>query len=260
MEPTWRQRLVFWGDSPVLHGGSAEGFLSQFERYYELKADVVRRGYPFGFTTSWAVHHVENTLAALPSDFQRTLFVLWFGVSDMAVLPGNSESSIAPEDFEANLDYLVRRIKDHHVQNEVILVAPIPVDIEKWRQCRYAKQCLEGEDFDFESYEKCCMYTKRVTSLGFRRGIPVLDLLMLGSDWRKLLADGVHLHRRGHALMFEALRQLVEQHYTHWQPTRMLGDLPSFDPLRGAPPPVFILPASPDADDVEVTGGGGRDL
>ena len=24
------------------------------------------------------------------------------------------------EDFEANLDYLVRRIKDHHVQNEVV--------------------------------------------------------------------------------------------------------------------------------------------
>ena len=31
-----------------------------------------------------------------------------------------ARSSIAPEDFEANLDYLVRRIKDHHVQNEVV--------------------------------------------------------------------------------------------------------------------------------------------
>ena len=151
-------------------------------------------------------------------------------------------------------------IKAHHPENDIVLVAPIPVDIDRWRQCRAAKQCLDGEDFDFETYEQCCAYTKRVTSIGFRRGIPVLDLLMLGSDWRKLLVDGVHLHRRGHALMFEALRQLVEQHYTHWQPTRMLGDLPSFDPLRGAPPPVFILPASPDIEDAEVTGGGGRDL
>ena len=30
-----------------------------------------------------------------------------------------------------------------------------------------------------------------------------------------------HLCSRG--TRFEALRQLVEQHYTHWQPTRMLG-------------------------------------
>ena len=58
------------------------------------QADVLRRGYPFGFTTSWAVHHVEHTLQGLPPELQRTLFILWFGVSDMAVVPGASESSV----------------------------------------------------------------------------------------------------------------------------------------------------------------------
>jgi lysophospholipase L1-like esterase len=260
MEPSWRQRVVFWGDSPTHKGGGVDGFVAQFERYYDMKADVVRRGYPFGYTTAWARSHADHVLQALPSELQRTLFILWFGASDMAVLPGAAGPGVPVSAFEENIDAILRGIKAHHPENDIVLVAPIPVDIDRWRQCRAAKQCLDGEDFDFETYEQCCAYTKRVTSIGFRRGIPVLDLLMLGSDWRKLLVDGVHLHRRGHALMFEALRQLVEQHYTHWQPTRMLGDLPSFDPLRGAPPPVFILPASPDIEDAEVTGGGGRDL
>merc|ERR1712032_888633 len=117
-----------------------------------------------------------------------------------------------------------------------ILVAPLPVDIEKWRHCKAQKACIAGEDFDFHSYERCCAFSKKVATLGFRRSIPVLDLLMEADmDWKRYLVDGCHLHRRGHDLVFQSLLRLINHNYPYWDRAKILGDVPAFDPLRPGP-------------------------
>lgn len=232
-----RNRIVFLGDFVLLKASTdANGYPRLIANDYASKADVLVRGYPFGFCTHWMQFFKDDVIDHLLPSRQPTLWILAWGVSDMVIRPDCKEPCVELERFGENLRRLVETIKSRDPMGKIILVSPLPVDRDRWQRQQDCGDSQAEQGFDFLQYERCVGYIKKAVYIGFKHSLPALDLLLQVQDWRAMLAeDGCRLNDVGNNEMYKGITDMIESNLPDWEPSAILGDHVEFDPLR--PPP-----------------------
>lgn len=228
-----RERILIIGDSVILKASSdTDGLPNRMTKAYEGKADIIVRGFPFGFSTNWFVFYLEGIIKQFFPCKQRTLWILSWGMSDMLIRPDSKEPNTDIEQYGRNMDLLIQTIRSYDAHADILLLVPVPLDRERWAKIQ-AEGCIDKEkkDFDVVPYEKCMGYAKKAVNVAYRHGVIALDMVLSSDHWRTLLAeDGVHLSEKGNAEVFKSLTQLITESLPQWRPTQLLGDCLEFDP------------------------------
>lgn len=232
-----RERILIVGDSVILKASSeTDGLPDRITKAYEGKADIIVRGFPFGFSTNWFVFYLEGIIKQFFPCKQRTLWILSWGMSDMLIRPDCNEPNTDIEQYGRNMEILINTIRSYDAHADILLLVPIPLDRERW-----TKRHEEGVDeakqgFDVVPYEKCMGYAKKAVTVAFRHSVIALDMVLSSDHWRTLLADdGLHLSEKGNVEVFKSLTQLITESLPQWRPTQLLGDCLDFDPKEQPP-------------------------
>jgi len=237
-----RERIILLGDSLILRASEDnEGFPRKFQKAYEGKADIITRGYPFGFSTSWFVYYLEAIIKQFFPQKQKTLWILAWGLCDMLCDPKTSEPYSSLEDYGQNYDRIIKMIRRYDPGAEIIILVPLPLDRERWNKNVNGKISEIGETipckgFEALPYERCMGYSKKAVTVAFRNNVVALDMMLHSDNWRTLLgSDGAHFSSKGHSEIFDNLTNLITLSLPKWRPTQLLGDNIEFDPFSVPP-------------------------
>ena len=182
---------------------------------------MVNAGVPGNTTADARARFDKDVLGHKPS-----LVIIQFGLNDAAVdvwkNPPATRSRVSREDYEKNLRYFVRTLKERRAQ--VLLMTP---NACRWTQKilkLYGKPPYRPDDPDgFNVIVK--EYVKSVGRIAEQERVPLIDIFQAFQGYAKrpsqtmdeLLVDGMHPNSKGQRLVAdllldsEALRKLREQ-------------------------------------------------
>uniref|UniRef100_A0A0G4H1Q2 SGNH hydrolase-type esterase domain-containing protein n=1 Tax=Chromera velia CCMP2878 TaxID=1169474 RepID=A0A0G4H1Q2_9ALVE len=121
-----RPIVVFLGDS-VVHNSYPTGFIGKFAEEYAGKADVLHRGFPFGFDSTAALRYVQDVQRQYGHLGAKMLWVIWMQTNDMTINSVTNLPYTHPDTYAENIARLVRCIRKQQAKNEDgIVVDPPP--------------------------------------------------------------------------------------------------------------------------------------
>ncbi len=213
-EPSRPRTIVAFGDSTTLERARVEAVYAQrlpallAARGFELR--VVNRGRG-GDTTRAALRRFERDVLGENPD----LVLIQFGVNDASIRTdlGQSEPRVAIEDYLGNLTYFARRLQRCGIR--VVFLTPNPIF---WTPLLRRSLGAEAGDLDdpWGLNRDRERYAAALRHLAGSLDVPIVDVYgaygereRVGQDPRVLLLDGVHPNDRGHALVAEAVAEVL---------------------------------------------------
>lgn len=156
-----------------------------------------------GDTTEWLLERFEaeaEERLGFREDGETTLFVFAIGINDTKFVPSQKSTLLSAEQFQKNVQALIKMAKKHVKPSKIIFVGLTPVDkkAEKYTtplgyvyRNRYIKQFNE-------IIKSTCARNKA-------HFIDVFDKFK-AKGYEKLLEDGLHPNAEGHKRIFELVR------------------------------------------------------
>ncbi|MCK4748997.1 MAG: hypothetical protein KAT15_18220, partial [Bacteroidales bacterium] len=125
--------------------------------------------------------------------------IICFGLNDSWVDKGKEKSRISPENYRANLQFMIRSLKDIGVPTILMTPNAIAGQYEKWR------------------YERSYEYAGIVRSIALEENIPLIDQWILFEDYASndgqeiedLLVDGMHPNNQWHEVLSDLLTNII---------------------------------------------------
>ncbi|KAL0486082.1 GDSL esterase/lipase [Acrasis kona] len=223
MELTIRPRLqvITFGDSITQfayeHDGGF-GFLLQ--KYFLYKADIINRGMS-GYTTDLALKLVPYIFD--PSN-EQTLAVIMFGANDAAEAP--STQHVPLERYKDNIKKIVKVIRDNRPNADLILMTPTPMIKSLWDKEAFSRFKSPG----YRSGELARRYASEVVTVSEELGIPCVNFWKDSNVWsgEDMFIDGLHLSNKGYSVLFESLKNVIENQLPHLSFEKLPAPFPHY--------------------------------
>lgn len=176
-----------------------------------MEDGIVCRVINAGIGGSHTGHRVDNQLFKIPHALDRLdtavlakqpkLTIIGFGTNDAYIdtKVKNGPSRIPLKDYKSNLEFIIDQLQK--INSRIILIAPNPL----------------GEKFPSFQNKRLIKYVKVVRRLAKKYQVSMVDNFKSFKDFGKkknrklddLLLDGIHPNDQGHAMIAEALRQVI---------------------------------------------------
>ncbi|GLE04882.1 hypothetical protein PINS_up013863 [Pythium insidiosum] len=232
-----RPLLLLLGDSITEFGVSVDngGWIALLLQRFNRTASIHQTGLA-GYTTKWYMDVVFDSLKKdLSTTLSPSLITLWLGANDAALPDGPSFHQHVPlEDYKKNLHALVAMFKQTAPQAKILLITPPPVDDEARRRMSKTGK-LDRSNAAAGEYAKAC---KEVAAA---EKIEALDLYTYfnafpTAERNACLIDGLHLSKKGNALMEQQLCDKIKASYPDLQKRLEHPEYPGYhdDSMGGA--------------------------
>ncbi len=155
-----------------------------------------------GDTTRWLLRRFESEVKQRAKEKERNIIVFAIGKNDSCFLKSKNSFLTPPKVFKKNIEKLIKSAKKY--SSRIIFVGTSAVDEPKtapiyWNKNMYCKN------------EYLKRYNEIVKSVCAKNKIRFIDIYekFMESDYKKLLADGLHPNSEGHKLIFEIVRDFL---------------------------------------------------
>ncbi len=170
------------------------------EEYYGLFYNL---GIP-GEDTSGLVKRFAAETDAREREGEDAMFIFAYGANDAAFLAGKNIFRIPKETFKVNLEHVLAKASE--ISNKIAIVNILPVMESLNSKPRNGKIRLNGymEEYNTVLAEVAEKYKAKL--------VDVYSLFMkAGHEELFSLADGLHPNDKGHEIMFNAIKLVVEE-------------------------------------------------
>ncbi|MDO8498518.1 MAG: GDSL-type esterase/lipase family protein [bacterium] len=157
-----------------------------------------------GDTTDWIIDRLEFEALQRDAKEPGTIFIFALGFNDALLNKETNKPNTPPHKFQENLEKIVNIAKKY--SPIIIFVGPLPVDESRvdpvpWLPTHSYKNEFVGE------------YNEITKSACKIAGVHFVDIYQkfIGSDYPKLLEDGVHGNSEGHQAIFETVRDYLTE-------------------------------------------------
>mmetsp|Transcript_22443 Transcript_22443/g.45227 ORF Transcript_22443/g.45227 Transcript_22443/m.45227 type:complete len:138 (+) Transcript_22443:412-825(+) len=126
---------------------------------------------------------------------------------------------------------------------QIVLIAPPPIDAEKWDAKR------GGPGMGERTLDHVQQYSKRCTEVAARLGCPCIDTynkFLEDSSWKGLLDDGLHFSEGGNARLHALLTKVIEEQCPELTPAAIPAHLPLNADIDQAEYRKILLPTAHD--------------
>lgn len=187
----WVQRLRTYLDT--------RGFKERGKYYCE----VYNLGIPKGETTNDLKKRILTDAEARKWDAER-VSIISIGINDSALLNNIEGNWVNIEDYQENLNEIIEKAKIF--SNKVIFVGITLVDEEMTNPLPWDKR-ISYKNFVIRKYNKA------MRDVADRNKLVFIDLIseLEKVNWKNMLRDGVHPNDDGHQLMFEIIKNRLEE-------------------------------------------------
>lgn len=188
-EGGWVQRLRKYFDRRMIK--------SKYEAYftvYNLGVD--------GDTSRDLLRRFEDEVKVRLDEDQETLVIISIGINDLIINNRTHKHWVSPEEYQANLERLVKLSKKY--AKRTIFVGLAPVDERKVDPIPWVEGCSYRSEF-VRLYEGIMESVAKIAGVEF---VGVFDELSK-EKFRGLLVDGVHPNSEGHERIFEIVRERI---------------------------------------------------
>lgn len=207
--PQWCQSDV---ESPVF-----AGWMDYLVARYSRRLDVYNRGLA-GYNTRWSLASFERVF---PTSERRTfpveLVTLFFGANDAAIQALNPTQHVSLNEFENNIEELVRRCKSEWDARRIVLIGCPPVDRVKyltWRRNRTGNESKSEEELMDRTSEIARKYSLVMEKIAKKHRAPFIDLFnAFGKNFGDCLSDGLHLSPKGNQRLGDCLIQVIDKNW-----------------------------------------------
>lgn len=201
--------------------GSTQGYEPAFEwgpgwaalltRDYQAahRADVINRGFG-GYNSRWMRQELGGLLKSLPSAPESVAAVtILLGSNDQAMPPDGA--AVPLDEYRENLLAITAELKRQLPTAVLFLLTPPPADGGAVRQffTAHTKGIYNGGG---RSAERIAPYAQVAREVAEAAGVTCVDLhqALLGENWQKLLADGLHFTGDGQLLMYKQVATALD--------------------------------------------------
>ncbi|MSR71130.1 MAG: SGNH/GDSL hydrolase family protein [Candidatus Taylorbacteria bacterium] len=185
----WMARLRLFFDDLQLNNPNYYGL------FYNL-------GIP-GETTVGLIKRFESETAARGREGEEVVFIFAYGANDAAFLSEENKFRVSKDDFRHNLSEVIK--KASVITKKILLINILPV-VEAKNISRNGKMRLNKYMQEYN-----CV----VQELAIELNVHLIDTysVFMKVGHEKLLAsdDGLHPNERGHQLMFETIKPIVQE-------------------------------------------------
>lgn len=191
---------VVWGSEDLECGGWTDRLKIWFKRTGKFN-EVFNLGNP-GDNSKWLLERMEIECAARleQKHRKRDAIIIQIGKNDLSIR--KSAFMVPPEKFGRNIQKLIALAGKY--SSNIIFVGLIPIDETKtnpipWNADVYYKS---------KNIRKYNEIIKSVCAKNKTRFIDIYEKFTK-TDYKKLLADGLHPNSEGHELVFETVRDFL---------------------------------------------------
>ena len=169
-------------------------------KYYGLFYNL---GIP-GETTAGLVNRFEHEVDARERQGEEGVFIFAYGANDAAFLPAQESFRVSKEEFQANFSAVLEKAIE--ITKKIIVVNILPViesinSVPRNGKIRLNKYMAE--------------YNQVLTTLADKYKLQIIDVhaLFLKEKYEDLFVpdDGLHPNDRGHELIFEAVKPVLQK-------------------------------------------------
>ena len=204
-----RVRIVAFGNSTTADRNTITGVYAQRLPNKLSEAGIDNIIFNEGIGGSHTGRLLDNGRHKIPHALDRfdtsvlarnpDLVIICFGLNDSWVDEGKKKSRISPENYRANLQFMIRSLKDIDVPTILMTPNAIAGQYEKWR------------------YERSYEYAGIVRSIALEENIPLIDQWILFEDYASnegqeiedLLVDGMHPNNQWHEVLSDLLTNII---------------------------------------------------
>ncbi|KKQ98380.1 MAG: Lysophospholipase L1 and related esterases family [Candidatus Woesebacteria bacterium GW2011_GWB1_39_12] len=200
--------IIIFGDSIGQGYYDAEGgWVVRLKRFYsaqnakdpyKLSVNVFNLSIS-GDTTQEILDRFEKETPARVWEDHEIIVTFAVGINDSVILSdGKNRTSI--ENFKKNLNKLLNLAKEH--SNKIIFIGLTPIEQSKVDPIPWAPEKSTKEKF-VEKYDKVIKYFCKKNNLPY--------LYLYDKLTTKDLADGAHPNTKGHEIIFETVKNFLEE-------------------------------------------------
>ncbi len=189
-EGGWAQRLKSFCDSKAV-----ETNYNNYTAVYCLGVS--------GDNTMDLLERFDTEVKARQDEEEDTLILIEIGINDSQFVLDENKHRVSPEEYRKNLLTLVNKSKQYNASLIFVGLTPVDsrVDPTPW---------TPGKTYRLEFVKKYEEILKRVSQ---EQQIPFIELMSKfpGGEYQKLLTDGLHPSTEGHKIMYEGVKDYLEQ-------------------------------------------------
>jgi len=139
-------------------------------------------------------HRIDET--------EKSSFIFSIGTNDSRFVPSKNDNGTGPEKFGENIKKLIDLAKKY--SQEIVFVGLLPVEELK------TTPIFWNEDSVFKN-EYIKKYNNIIRGICAEKGVYFIDIFdeWTGSDYKKLLEDGLHPNSEGHEKIFQSVRDFL---------------------------------------------------
>jgi len=206
------------GDSLTQQGSNPEGWAMLLQQTYVRSVDVINRGLSGYNTKNYKEVALSTVSYEVSTVYKPALVVVWLGANDMALANGPSaKQHVSVDQYRDNLILMLSQFRQLLPTVKLLLITPHVVVEEML----YTSQSSSSHADDLPSrtnavvaiYAAACHNVTQAVE-----GVELLDLhqeLMdaypTANDRRTILGDGLHFNTLGNHVVFDKIRQQIEQ-------------------------------------------------
>jgi len=214
---------MLFGDS-ITQGAwepGVDGFGERLSHIYARKLDVINRGYS-GYNTEWGLPVFAQCFPKRTDGGAKVkVLTIWFGANDACIKP--SPQHVPLDKFISNLKTMIEMVQSsdslyYSPSTRIILITPPPVGAIQ----RAADLAARDPPLPLDRlFETTRMYADGIRALALDKKVAVADVWT--SLWEgvtqneaaldEVLADGLHLNRKGYEIMYETLIKTISAVY-----------------------------------------------
>ncbi|KDO20584.1 hypothetical protein SPRG_21307 [Saprolegnia parasitica CBS 223.65] len=191
--------IVVIGDSITQQGAiaSANGFVSLLCQDYVRKADIINRGCS-GWTTRTWLPKLELLLTEW-AHRAPALVLIFLGANDAALPHARDAHQHVPlDEYAANLAAMVDTLRAASPDSRFLLITPAAIE-----DAKYASR----SNVEAGKYADACI------AVGYKKGVPVLDVWRPMQGRPELLRDGLHLSVEGNTSIHRWLTTTIAEQF-----------------------------------------------
>ncbi|RMZ94976.1 isoamyl acetate-hydrolyzing esterase 1 -like protein [Brachionus plicatilis] len=195
---SWK-KFILIGDSNTQFAHGQSGWINSVSDLFQRKCDIVNRGFS-GYNSNQIRIIVPKILHEFKPEMVCGIIVM-LGSND-STDPKALAQHVDLKRFSENMSNIADYILNWGLpKNRLIFVSPAKIYDEKWQKV------MGPNAFHFDHLVKD--YALEVIKIAKKKSIDFFDFRQameeFGSDYHKLLHDGLHLSRQGGDLLFKGL-------------------------------------------------------
>lgn len=156
-----------------------------------------------GETTNGLVKRFDNETNAREREGEEAVFIFAFGANDAAFVTTENAFRVSAEQFESNLEDVLKKARA--ISKKILVVNILPV----------VEAMNDGRNGKTRKNEYMMKYNKVLKDLSDKFGTEFVDAYSLfmnaGHESLFIPDDGLHPNEKGHELMFNAIRTVIQK-------------------------------------------------